>query len=84
MEVINESDGDINFVDDFLKAGRAYESGFTVEDADPEELKMGVKVEYEHTTNPVISERIALDHLAECANYYTRLAKMEKECGVED
>jgi len=65
-------------------AGRAKEKGFTEKDADPKELKMGIKVEMEHTTEPKVAKRIALDHLAEVSDYYTRLAKMEKEAGVED
>ncbi len=63
----------------FVGAGRAKEEGFSEEDADPKELKMGIKVEMEHTTNPLIAERIALDHLSELGDYYTRLAKMEAE-----
>ena len=46
---------------------------------DPEQLKMGTKVEMEHTNNPKIAERIAKDHLAELPDYYTRLEKMERE-----
>jgi hypothetical protein len=84
FETINESDGDINFVDDFLRAGRSYDKGFTVEDADPKELKMGISVEYEHTNSPVIAERIALDHLSEITDYYTRLKKMEENAGVNE
>ena len=67
----------------FLGAGRAFEDNFTEKDADPEELKMGIKVEMEHTSNEDLSKRIALDHLAEIPDYYTRLAKMEGEAGVE-
>jgi energy-converting hydrogenase A subunit M len=50
---------------------------------DPEQIKMGIKVEYEHTDYTLISEKIAKDHLAEIPDYYTRLAKMEKAAGVE-
>lgn len=46
---------------------------------DPEQLKMGIEVEYEHTTCPRISERIVKDHLAELPDYYTRLKKMEED-----
>ncbi len=49
---------------------------------DPKELEMGIKVEMEHTTNPLISRKIALDHLVEIPDYYTRLARMESEAGV--
>ena len=50
---------------------------------DPKQLKMGIDVEMEHTTNPVISRKIALDHLKEIPDYYTRLDKMEKAAGIE-
>lgn len=46
---------------------------------DPSELKMGIEVEYEHTTNPLIARKIALDHLAEIPDYYTRLKRMEED-----
>ena len=66
-----------------LGAGRAKEKGYVEEDADKKELEMGIKVEMEHTTDPVISKRIALDHLAEIPDYYTRLLKMEKDAGID-
>jgi hypothetical protein len=42
------------------------------------QLKMGVKVEGEHTTNKEEAEGIALQHLAEKPNYYTELKKVER------
>jgi hypothetical protein len=62
----------------FFGQGRAKDFKGTY---DPEQLKMGIEIEYEHTTNPLIAERIAKDHLSEpgLADYYTRLIKMEKE-----
>ena len=63
---------------------------YTEDSVDPDQLQMGIKVEYEHVPDRVdedlgneMAKRIALDHLAECPNYYTRLAKMEKECEGE-
>jgi len=50
---------------------------------DPKQLKMGIEVEMEHTTNPIISRKIALDHLKEIPDYYTRLDEMEKAAGVK-
>jgi len=41
--------------------------------AHPQELNMGRKVEMEHTDNPEVAERIALDHLTEDPFYYTKL-----------
>lgn len=43
------------------------------------ELEMGIKVEMEHTTFPAIAKQIALSHLDEIPDYYTRLKKMESE-----
>lgn len=43
------------------------------------ELKFGIDIEMEHTDNKKIAKRIALDHLAEFPDYYTRLRKMESE-----
>ncbi len=42
------------------------------------ELKMGIKIEFEHTKNRELSREIALDHLLEMPNYYSKLEKMEK------
>ena len=43
----------------------------------PVQMGMGILVEMEHTTCGLIAERIAMDHLAEIPDYYTRLAAME-------
>ena len=49
-----------------------------------EQLEMGREVELEHTIYPQVAKRIAMDHLVEIPDYYTRLKKMEAEAGVED
>ena len=67
----------------FVSNGKAKEKGINTTDVDPDELAMGVKVEMEHTPDPLVAGLIALDHLAEIPDYYTRLKKMEKEAGVE-
>ena len=56
---------------------------------DVEQFRMGLDVELEHglsdpSTNvtdsdPTLTGKIALAHLNEFADYYTRLAKMERE-----
>jgi hypothetical protein len=46
-------------------------------DPDPNELAMGIKVEFEHTSCPRLAEYIARAHLKELPDYYTRLKKME-------
>jgi hypothetical protein len=43
------------------------------------ELKMGAKIEMEHVDSTELAKEIAMDHLVEIPDYYTRLLKMEKE-----
>lgn len=43
------------------------------------EIEMGIKVELEHTDSKRMAKEIAMDHLTEIPDYYTRLKKMEKE-----
>ena len=43
------------------------------------QLKKGIRVEMEHTTQERIAKEIALDHLNEDPKYYIKLAKVEKE-----
>jgi len=59
----------------FWLGGRAKEKGITVRDVNAKELKMGIKVEMEHSPNKIIATKISLDHLAEDSEYYTKLAK---------
>jgi hypothetical protein len=68
--------------------------GITFKNYDIEQFRMGMDVELEHGTrdphtnvtsdDPVMTGKIALAHLNEIEDYYTRLAKMEAEAGVED
>ena len=56
---------------------------------DIEQFRMGLDVELEHGTisphtnvtndNPLMTGKIALAHLNEFSDYYTRLAKLEKD-----
>lgn len=47
---------------------------------DPEQLEMGIKVEMEHTYDRDLAKEIALDHLTEDPQYYSRL----KDAGLSD
>jgi hypothetical protein len=60
--------------------GNADKKNFKEEDADPIELAKGLDVEREHTADPTIAKKIALDHLSEkgLEKYYTNLINMEK------
>ena len=71
-------DSDNLLFTEFFEQGRYMKEGQN-KTFDEKELAMGIEVEYEHTDNPIIAERIALDHLTEIPDYYTRLKKMEEE-----
>ena len=69
-----------NFGQSLLAANRASERlGVSVSDVDADELLIGTAHELEHTDDPEEAERIALDHLAEDPQYYSRLAA----CGID-
>ena len=60
---------------------------------DVEQFRMGLQVELEHGQrdprtdvthdDPVLTAKIALAHLNEFPDYYTRLARMEAEAGED-
>lgn len=52
-------------------------------DFDPEELKIGIEIELEHTNDREIAKEIAKDHLEEHPKYYSALVKMEKALSKE-
>jgi hypothetical protein len=56
---------------DFFNAGKSKE-GKTMNDA---KVKQGTAIEMEHTTNPIIARKIAIDHLNENEKYYDLLNK---------
>lgn len=88
-KVIKNMIGDMRFVSeaDKIKGGKA--AKLSIEDIArkhnvflgtiKKELEMGLKVEKEHTPDPKMAEEIAMDHLTEFPDYYTRLDNMEKK-----
>jgi len=58
--------------------GMSRKAGTTPAEVDPKELKAGIKIEREHSSNPKVQKEVALDHLTEFPKYYTGLAKMER------
>lgn len=44
-------------------------------EVDPIQLEIGTLVEHEHSSNGMIAKRIAIDHLVEHPDYYTKLVK---------
>lgn len=47
------------------------------------QIKIGVEIEQEHTSDEEQAKKIAMDHLVEFPDYYDRLVKMEKEAEAE-
>jgi hypothetical protein len=56
----------------------AKKHGVSVETIESQ-LKKGIDVEKEHTTHPDVAREIALDHLGEKPDYYTKLDKADLE-----
>jgi hypothetical protein len=69
---------------ELIAGGEAFKEGVTEKDVDAQQLKMGIKEELEHTPDEDIAKEIALDHLAEMPDYYTRLEKMEKKASYDE
>ncbi len=67
---------------EYIEGGLA--DGHKPDEYDSAELGKGIQVEMEHTNDPKVALEIAMDHLQEIPDYYTRLDQMEKEAGVED
>jgi len=70
-------------IEDITEEGLSVEKDVGAKDVDPDELAMGIQVEYEHTVNKDLARKIAIDHLAEIPDYYTRLKKMEDQAKKE-
>lgn len=80
---LREEEETPDFKEEFCTKGRAADKKVTDKDVNFDELRMGMEVEKEHTTSEQIAKKIALDHLAEIKDYYTRLKKMEDEAKKE-
>jgi hypothetical protein len=66
-----------------VKGGLAEKKKLKPKDVDQKQLKMGIKVEHEHTPSKAIAREIAMDHLAEDPKYYTKLKTIEEHEGAE-
>lgn len=66
----------------FLRGGKS--QGLDPNSVDPEQLKMGIEIESEHSSDPTTCKKIALDHLAENPQYYTALQQMEASSGSQE
>jgi hypothetical protein len=67
----------MNYKDFYLKEDNKLTGGVgdstATSDVNPAQLALGVQVEMEHTNNEKIATEIALDHLTEDPEYYTKL-----------
>lgn len=84
------SENKVSFnTEDAIKIAKALKIDFSKEKFNLEQFTMGVNVELEHgsrfeSTNvtnndPILTGKIALAHLMEIPDYYTRLNKLETE-----
>lgn len=84
---LNGHNGESNMKQNNLKGGKA--DKLSIEDIAKKhklsigeieaQIEMGKKVEMEHVSDAKLAKEIAMDHLEEIPDYYTRLTKMEKE-----
>jgi len=81
LKYMNESDNDdLSYVQKLAiekkKRGEIIKGGLgdgkSPLEFNPEQIKLGMKVEMEHTNDPMIAIEIVLDHLSEDSEYYTR------------
>lgn len=63
--------------EELLIGGKA--DGKSDSDFPQDQLRMGRKVEREHTNNPAAANEVARDHLTEDKKYYTHLKEMEEK-----
>jgi hypothetical protein len=66
-----------------LRGGKMNDVGVDMAAVDPNQLQMGIEVEYEHTADQSIAKKIALDHLVKIPDYYSRLKKMDDNALAE-
>lgn len=70
-----------DFFPDRLHGGKADRR--SPSDFEPEELRMGIRHELEHTDDRAIAREIAMDHLAEDPHYYSDLKSAGRLFGSE-
>ena len=66
-----------------FRGGKSVDSQLDINSVNQNELQMGIEVEYEHSPDQSVAKKIALDHLAELPDYYTRLKVMEEAGSAE-
>lgn len=59
-----------------LRAAGGRAAGMSPDMFDPTQLAIGTRVELEHTSDPYIARKIAMDHLVEDPMYYQKLAQV--------
>jgi hypothetical protein len=89
--VVSAADGFTT--DEALQVGESIGIDWTSAPFDVEQFRMGMNVELEHglhdlatnvtDSDPLVTGKIALAHLNEFPDYYTRLARMEEEAKRE-
>jgi len=67
----------------FVTGGKTGEKEVTTDDVSTGQMQQGKKVEKEHTPDTGSAKKIAMDHLDEIPDYYSRLKKMEEQAKAQ-
>ena len=79
LKLINKCLGKNKCIDVKYNLSSTYVDKGVTKKYDPKQIKIGTKVELEHTKDKKLAATISRDHLREFPNYYTGLVKLEKE-----
>jgi len=63
------------FKEDMLPGGKGDTTA--LKNVNPDQLKLGIKVEMEHTNDTSMAKEIAIDHLTEDPEYYSKLSNAD-------
>lgn len=59
----------------FLRGGKSNQTQMDMTQIDPEQLRIGMEIESEHSDDPATQKKIFLDHYSEDREYYNKLKK---------
>jgi hypothetical protein len=68
-----------NIIDFLEKVGSKVHENLDPQQIDSKQLTMGIEIEMEHTDDPIVARKIAIDHLKEDPKYYTKLLSLKLE-----
>lgn len=79
LRAVSKPDRVVVKIDTSVRGWLGLSRGRRPSDFDPTQLRRGTRIELEHVKNKLVAQRIAMDHLAEDARYYHKLAKIHHD-----